>query len=233
MHRFRKSIGWLYAVALIVMAIFVVLAAYTNVPTAPNSKDELVFESLGFSLGSGLDASFDDQVALIRKVQFEIFKVAPLGAPIPDYSTREPADLIRHGQGQCYDRSRTLEKAFLYLGLESRHVFIIFKENLPFWRAVFKREQRSHAITEVKTSKGWLFVDSNMQWIALTRSGEPVDADGVWRQFSELDNPPPYLNNPWWAVRGMYSRKGQFYGAGIPFPEFNWHDFLTWFVLPQ
>jgi hypothetical protein len=138
---------------------------------------------------------------------------------------------MRYGQGLCFDRSRTFDKAFHYVGFESRHVYILYRENRPFWRAVFRYGQASHAVTEVKTSKGWMFVDSNSEWVAVTRQGEPVNADDVWRRFSEFENPPPYLKDPWWAIRGMYSRKGQFYGAGIPFPEFNWPDFLAWFVL--
>ena len=197
--------------------------------TTITSEDETVFKSLALDLGLG----FEDQVILIRKIQHAVFEKAPLGSGIPDYEPREPADLMRAGQGLCFDRSRTFDKAFDYIGLESRHVYILYKNNLPFWRAAFRYGQPSHAITEVKTSKGWMFVDSNAEWIAVTRQGEPVNADDVWRRFGEFENPPSYLKDPWWAIRGMYSRKGQLYEAGIPFPEFNWSDFLDWFVFQK
>lgn len=224
-HRVKKAFRWLLTINLCIIAVLFLLASYTNVSTTLTSEDQATFKGLGLGLG------FEDQVSLVRKIQHGVFAKAPVGSGIPDYQSREPADLMRYGQGLCFDRSRTFDKAFHYVGFESRHVYILYRENRPFWRAVFRHGQASHAVTEVKTSKGWMFVDSNSEWVAVTRQGEPVNADDVWRRFSEFENPPPYLKDPWWAIRGMYSRKGQFYGAGIPFPEFNWPDFLAWFVL--
>jgi len=229
----EKVFRWLLTIGLLVVAVFVILATYTNVPTNLSNQDKLIFEGLGLGSGAGAGASFEEQVALIRKVQTEVFKRAPLGDGIPDYQLREPFDLLRFGQGLCYDRSRTFDKAFTFLGLKSRHVYILYKKNLPFWQAIFEYGQPSHAVTEVKTSKGWIFIDSNSTWLALTRQGEPLNADDVWRRFEELDKPPPYLKDPWWAIRGLYSRRGQLYGAGILFPELNWSDFLSWFVLRE
>ncbi|MGB4347345.1 MAG: hypothetical protein WBJ21_13220 [Burkholderiaceae bacterium] len=224
-RRIKFFFKWLLAIMLLIGAAFFLLASYTNVATTLTNEDKIVFRRLGLGL------SFEDQISLIRKIQHGVFAKAPLGDGIPDYESREPADLMKFGQGLCFDRSRTFDKAFHYVGLETRHVYILYKNNLPFWRAVFKYGQPSHAVTEVKTSKGWMFVDSNTEWVAITRQGEPVNADDVWRRFEEFESPPPYLQHPWWAIRGMYSRKGQLYGAGIPFPEFNWQDFLAWFVL--
>lgn len=223
-NRFR----WLLTIVMVFVVTFVLLASFTNVPTKPTNEDVAVFGGLGLNIGLGLGLGFEDQVSLIRKVQKDVFAKAPLGEGIPLYESREPADLMRYGQGLCFDRSRTFDKAFTFVGLESRHVYILYKNKLPFWRAAFTYRQPSHAVTEVKTSRGWMFVDSNTEWVAITRDGEPVNADDVWRRFSEFENPPPYLKDPWWAIRGMYSRKGQLYGAGIPFPEFNWPDFLSW-----
>ena len=232
-RRIEKGFNWLLSIELLLLTILISLATYTNVPTLPDKEDKYIFNNLGMSEGAASGASFQDQLAMIRQVQTEVFKKAPLGNGIPNYKPREPADLMRYGQGLCYDRSRTFDKAFNFLGFESRHVYILYKNNLPFWKAAFHYGQPSHAVTEVKTSRGWMLVDSNTQWIALTRTGEPVNADEVWKRITEFDNPPNYLINPWWAIRGLYSRKGQFYGAGISFPELNWPDFLHWFVERQ
>lgn len=231
-QRIKKVTKWLLAVKIAALLIFAALAAYSNVPTWVTNTDKAVFKEMGLAKPNA-SLSFEQQVALIRRVQFETFKRAPLGDGIPDYQAREPADLMAHGQGLCFDRSRTFDKAFSYLGFESRHVYILYKGNSTFWRALFHKGQPSHAVTEVKTSKGWMFVDSNTPWVAITRQGEPVNADEVWQRFGEFDNPPPYLADPWWAIRGMYSRKGQLYGAGIVFPELNWVDFLSWWVLDK
>ena len=233
-YRLKKISNWILAFTLLAIAVFFILCAYTNVSTSVTPEDKLVFKKLNFDAGLGSTVSFSEQIAIIRKVQQVVFDRAPRGSVgIPDFEPREPADLMRFGQGLCFDRSRTFDKAFRYLGFESRHVYILYKGQLPFWRAISHYGQPSHAVTEVKTSKGWMFVDSNSEWVAITRQGEPLNADAVWRRYSELDDPPPYLQDPWWAIRGMYSRKGQFYGAGIPFPEFNWSDFLAWFVLQR
>lgn len=227
--RIKRGLKWLLGLAALLLASLTALAVYTNVSTAITEEDLVVFASLGLQQ-SQTSPTFEEQIALIRKVQKEVFKRAPLGEGIPENEAREPADLMRFGQGLCFDRSRTFDKAFNYLGMPARHVYLLYRENRTFGRAMFTYGQSSHAVTEVKTSKGWMFVDSNTEWIALTRNGEPVGADDVWKRYAEFDNPPPYLAQPWWAIRGLYSRKGQFYGAGVPFPELNWADFASWLV---
>ena len=173
-ERIKKAAKWLLAIQVALALVFVALATYTNVPTHVTSEDQAVFTEMG--LLKPRDAlSFEQQIAIIRKVQLDIFKRAPLGDGIPEYELREPADLMRFGQGLCFDRSRTFEKAFSFLGFETRHVYLMFKENTPLWRARFRRGHGRHAVTEVKTSKGWIFVDSNKPWVALTRQGEPVE----------------------------------------------------------
>ena len=211
------------------MAALVSLSVYTNVSTDVTEDDAAVFAEIGLRKPA-VPMSFEQEVALIRRVQQEFFKRAPLGEGIADYALREPADLMRAGHGLCYDRSRSFDKAFEFLGFESRHVYLLYQEDRSFLGALFRKGQSSHAVTEVKTSKGWMFVDSNTEWIALTPQGEPVNADGVWRRFGEFDHAPPYLDHAWWAIRGMYSRKGHLYAPYVPFPELNWHDFSEWLV---
>lgn len=226
--RIKNWTKWSLAFVTLVLAMFLGLAVYTNVPTEVTAEDIGVFREIGLHQPI-TPLTFEQQIALIRKVQSEVFKRAPLGDGIPGYEAREPADLMRRVRhGLCYDRSRTFDKAFKYLGLESRHVYLLYKGDKSFLSALFHRGQSSHAVTEVKTRKGWMFVDSNTEWVALTRQGEPVNADEVWRRYGDFAQAPEYLNSPWWAIRGMYSRKGHLYAPYVPFPEFNWPDFLGW-----
>lgn len=228
--RSKISIPRLFRLFLgISLAIFIGLLFANNVSTSVDDSDESVFTSIGFKK-PGKRLSYDEEIRLIREVQAEIFRRAPLGAGIPEYQAREPADLMRIGHGLCFDRSRTFDKLFSYLGFESRHVYILYKGDKSFLRALFSYGQSSHAVTEVLTSRGWLFVDSNTPWIAVTRKGEPVNADDVWRRFGEFEHAPEYLSFPWWAIRGLYSRKGQFYEPHIPFPELNLPDFVVWLI---
>ncbi len=92
------------------LAVFSALAFYTNVSTKLTAADVAVFTAIGLRK-PGASLSFEQQIALIRQVQAEIFARAPMGDGIPEYEAREPADLIRHGKGLCFDRSRTLDKA--------------------------------------------------------------------------------------------------------------------------
>ncbi len=225
-RKFFRGLSYLVAGGSLVLAGLVI---FTNVPTAVDNADKSVFVMLGFQRPAA-QLSFEEEIRLIRAVQTEIFRRAPLGEGIPEFEAREPADLMRIGSGLCYDRSRTFDKIFSHLGFETRHVYLLYKDNRSFLHALFRYRQPSHAVTEVRTSRGWLFVDSNTPWIAVTRKGEPVNADDVWQRFGEFEQAPEYLSHPWWAIRGLYSRKGQFYAPYIPFPQFNWPDFAAWLV---
>lgn len=222
---------WLRLIIVTVMIVVATLAIYTNVSTEPTEDDIKVFElQLGIHKPT-TSLNYNQQLTLIRSVQYAVWARSPFGKGIAPYENREPAALLRAGQGSCFDISRTYDKAFNYLGLKTRHVYLLFKEERSFPDALLRYQQSSHAVTEVKTSKGWLFVDSNSPWIAVTTAGEPINADTVWKRIDEFDAPPPYLNEPWWAIRGMYSRKGHLYTSwAVPFPELNWSDFVDWLI---
>jgi len=220
---------WLRYVFGGVVILFGALIYIKNVPVSLTASDIKSFKSMGF--GEPIqNLTFEQEISLIRRAQEVSFKLAPLGKPIPDFQPREISDLLEYGSGLCYDRSRSLDKFYSYLGFESRHVFILFKEGRSFFSAIFRKYQGSHAVTEVKTSRGWMYVDSNTPWIAITRSGEVVNADDVWKRFDEFDNPPPYLNQPWWAIRGLYTRGGRKYPPFISFPEISWPTFFNWAI---
>jgi hypothetical protein len=83
-------------------------------------------------------------------------------------------------------RSRFLEKAFIYIGLQTRHVF------------VFETDERSpmisflspgtNAMTEVKTSRGWILIDPLSRWIGLTADGRVLFADMLERDSKLVDS---------------------------------------------
>ena len=220
----------IFVVAGGIVFLFALLAYITNVPTDIRAGGQAVFKNELNLVPLQHPKSFADEILAIKTIQQRVFSKAPFGAGIPDYQTREPADLMRYGQGLCFDRSRTLDKAFEFIGLPSRHVYLLYRQDRGFWSAMFHYGQPSHAVTEVKTSKGWMFVDSNTEWIALTRDGQVMNADDVWKRAGEFDGMPDYLKESWWAIRGMYSRKGQLYPPYILFPDFNWPDFFSWLI---
>jgi hypothetical protein len=225
-QRWLRFFGGLFALLLIILSSLIYLK---NVHVNLTEEDIKTFEGLGFSKPTQ-NLTFEQEISLLRQGQEKIFKIAPFGKAIPDYQPREITDLLKYGSGLCYDRSRSLDQIYSHLGFESRHVFLLFKQDRSFFSAIFRKQQGTHAVTEVKTSRGWMYVDSNSLWIAITRSGEVVNADDVWKRFDEFDNPPPYLNQPWWAIRGLYTRGGRKYPPYIPFPEMSWPTFFNWAI---
>jgi hypothetical protein len=230
--RIKKYSKQLFLFKIFLLITITVLLIINNVSNTLTEEDKAVFKALGYTKPSK-PLSFEEEISLIKEVQFDVLKRAPLGEGIPENQSREPADLMKAKQGLCYDRSRTFDKVFQYLGFETRHVYLLYKQNKPFYSAIFHYGQQSHAVTEVKTTKGWMMIDSNTPWVAVTKLGDPINADDVWRRFAEFDHAPTYLNQPWWALRGVYSRKGQFYGGFLFFPEVNLNDFFSWLILRQ
>ncbi len=226
-----KKILW---AAVIGLCIFVSLAVINNVSVEITQDDRTTFSTISIPIPAKPTTqtlTYDAQIALIRKLQAEVFERAPLlpgDTGIPLYENREPKDLFKHRHGLCFDRSRSLDKLLNYYRFETRHVYILYKENKSFLGALLGYAHPSHAVTEVKTSKGWLLVDSNDPWIALTNGGEPVDAYQAQFHVNEFANMPEYFKKPYWVIVGLYSKRGQFYSSYSPFPELNWPTFFHW-----
>jgi hypothetical protein len=215
------------------IAIFFIFFV-TNVPVVVTRDDELIFRTvLGLEKPRHI-LTFEEEIFLIKKIQKMVLQLTPVGDPIPDYEPREPKDLLKKKSGLCYDRSRTYDKVFKFLGFETRHVYILYPEHpvtknvLPYWKAFFTPGTDSHAVTEVKTVKGWILVDSNSDWISITKNGLPINSDHIKTFSNEFSEVPKYFDRHFLAIRGLYSRRGQLYRPYFPVPQFNWIDFLLW-----
>lgn len=222
--------------ASLLAVLIIVLAFITNVPTEVNAQDDAAFRNtLGLTRQQG-PLTYSEEIELLHAMQRLVLERAPFGPGIPEYESREPTDLLRAREGLCYDRSRTFDKLFSWHGLKSRHVYVLFAEHpstgkpLGFWRAFLTLGTQSHAVTEVQTQRGWVVVDSNTLWISTTKDGEPVDSDSIRARWLEFDSPPSYFNRPYYSIRGMYSRRGQFYRPYVPFPQLNWPDYIAWLI---
>lgn len=225
-------IRFLSGVLLTVSVLFFI----TSVDTDFDGSDDLIFTNVFNLKKNHRGNTYEEELANIRNVQKLVMRIAPVGDPIPDYASREPADLVKHRSGLCYDRSRTYDKVYKWMGFETRHVYILYKDSLgestprfiaPI-RAFFSYGQSSHAVTEVKTSRGWVMVDSNSEWISVDSKENPVSMDDIWQSKAKFSVVPVYMLKPYWAIRGMYSRRGHLYRPYIPFPEFNLPDFVKW-----
>jgi len=178
--------------------------------------------------------TFSDEIDTIQAVQDAVLAHAPIDRGLPLGVPREPRSLYHARHGLCYDRSRTIEKALALLGYEARHVAVYStRDTGSSFVSLVTRGVASHAVTEVRTSKGWLVVDSNSRWFSLDSNGRPWSMADL--QNSVQSGSPPVawsamlpindiLARPFTYVIGLYSRHGRFYPPFTPLPDVNWRS---------
>lgn len=214
------------------------LAAAHNVPTALSATDRTTIEKLlataqqrDLKPGAAVGRPFAEQVAIVSAVQAAVLATAPVIAPIPVDREREPRDLVELGFGECFDRSRAIEKALTYVGLKNRHAAVYSTVRTGSVLMTYLTPQvMSHAVTEVLTDKGWMVVDSNVPWIGLTKDldvvslealqGNPQLRHASWHDLSKHD-PSVIFKSDFTYLIGLYSRHGRFYPPYDFIPDVN------------
>lgn len=209
----------------------VLLAATHNVSRAVTPAEAKAANALVPPMSNAHAGTFDEQVALILSVQDRVLAAAPIDKGIPQGEPRELPNLIRAGHGLCFDRSRAIETVLRSLGFETRHVSIYSTvDSGSALRSLAKPGTDSHAVTEVKTRRGWMLVDSNTRWAGLTADGAPLAMDAVRanprRRWSSLVKAPlpAIYQAPFTWVYGLYSRHGRFYPPYDAVPDVNWAE---------
>jgi len=144
----------------------------------------------------------------------------------------EPRALYEARAGLCYDRSRTLEKIFRSRGFQTRHVFVFSLTTLASpLRALLTPGVQTHAVTEVRTSRGWLVVGTNARWLSLDEAGQPIamaDFTGTRRWQPDMRAARNAIfDGPFGFVYGLYSRHGQFFPPFAPVPDIAWSEFAA------
>ena len=180
--------------------------------------------------------NFDEEIEAIRAIQLSVFKIASETRPLPKNQSREPADLIAAGYGNCNDRSRYLEKFYRLVGFETRYASLYSTDKTG---SALKSLMigggdlvRSHALVEVKTRKGWMFVDSVTPFVGLNDTNEPIALE-KWQNIQDKKNYKwskqpanseiyPLMNNDFTYIYGLYSRHGRFYPPYVPVPDVDW-----------
>lgn len=222
---------FLFFLALVAAALY-----YHRVDNSLTEEDR---EAIGRILREGKvepisgPGSYEREIRYILDVQRAVLGAAPGNAGIPFDGKREPRDLLAAKSGLCYDRSRTIEKILRHSGFETRHIAVYSTETTrsPF-RSLISRGVSSHSITEARTSRGWLVVDSNDPWVSLDRGGDPVPICGIRADVGRGEIPwgRPFPSDiygkPFTYVYGVYSRHGRFYPPFNPVPDVNYRELL-------
>ena len=206
-------------------------------PAHLTAEDKAIFARLVFPAPArGL--SYAEHIDIIRLVQSFVTDRFPNTVGVPEYQPREPEDLLAAGGGWCFDRARFIEKLLKFHGFEARHVFAIFLNrgglvrDDGLWRALVRRGSDSHALIEVRTSRGWTVVESNDKWISPSPRGEPVGMNDLKRYSREDFAAPSWFDRPFVWLIVLYSGGGQFSPPPppppfFPGPEFNWREVLS------
>ena len=180
--------------------------------------------------GFGDAASFAADVKAVLAVQDSIIRLADVDQEIPFDRQRDLKDVYELKRGLCFDRSRAIEQILTYLGFEIRHVAVYDTARNGALSAVLTPQNPSHALTEVKTAKGWMAVDPNVKWIGLSPAGEPlsvaklrtIDTKSAAWASEVTGRPHEIFSKPFVYIRGLYSRHGRFYPPYSPIPDVNW-----------
>ena len=175
--------------------------------------------------------TFAEEVALILLVQDRVLDASPEERGIALNQSSEITDLLRARHGACFDRSRAIETVLRSYGFRTRHASIYSTaEAGTALRALATPDTISHALTEVKTRRGWMIVDSKTRWAGLTADGRPLDlgevrkkADQKWSAAVKAPIPEIY-GAPFTYVYGLYIRHGRFYPPYNPIPDVNWAE---------
>lgn len=227
-----------YGLAGALIAAGVVVVTH-NVPADPTPSDKqyagLIITQAGYDpdhLKNTGSADFEAEVRAVVAVQDAVLKAAPDDRAIPFAHEREPKDIFELKHGLCFDRSRVIEKLLTWLGYEARHVAVYSTKELSWFRALLQPQVDSHAVTEVKTSKGWMVVDSNVRWVGLDAGRDAISLDelqdGRVREWApeSRDSIRGIFIGPFVHIRGLYSRHGYFYAPYTPVPDFNVGELL-------
>ena len=240
MVQVKKRRLWPWLLLLCLVAATIGVAYYFNVSKTLTEEDKTYIRLFlpGIPENAARNASYAEQIRLITLAQQAVSERTRGWAPIPHNHAREPKDLYIGRAGVCYDRSRTLEKMFMFLGMDSRHLALFQREpGVNPLVTLLRHHVPSHAISEVRTLHGWLMVDSNDMWLSIDAKGEPLSVHQMqqlyqsripvsWRlKVPVYDN--DFYNANCLAVYGLYSRHGHFYPPySPPIPDYRLRGLL-------
>lgn len=116
------------------------------------------------------------------------------------------------------------------MDFQVRHLALFPTQGRSVLKTLITKSVVSHAMTGVKTSRGWMLVDSNSAWMAVDRYGNPIDGEDIALGRASLLPQPKdlgsFFDKPFVMVYGLYSRHGRFYPPYVPLPDVNWVDFV-------
>ncbi len=224
------------------LAAIIFFCWYINVPKSVSSHEKIAIQTfLGSVNGADQfyinevqfdDLSFEDQVKQLQLLSETLLDSFPQGVAVPKNQNRSLRALLKNKEGQCYDRSYVFEAILRTKGAQTRHAYVFeTHSDESALQLLRKKKVKTHAVSEVKTKKGWIVVDPNVDWISLSATGEPKSLDCIcenresiqWDQPIFGDHIQLYSGNCR-VVYGLYSRHGRFFAPFNPIPDVNFRE---------
>ena len=171
---------------------------------------------------------YEEEINCIKNIQKSQLNLIEETKCREKYINLGSIEVIKENTACCFDRARITEQALQIYGFKVRHVHLNETAKRGYLN-LFIPKSKSHAVTEVLTSKGWLGVDSNEQFILLDRNNLPntyhtAISSGLINYHSEFS----FYKKPLTYVIGLYSRNGTFFEPYLPYvPEINFKDFFS------
>lgn len=224
--------AWVFLALTSLLVLVLYMHNVSVVPTTADRKYAKLLLAEYNVLPPKEQSDFNEELRFIRDVQRIVLTHAPGWKGIPLSQEREVQNLYNLKHGLCFDRSRAIEMILAVYGFEVRHVSVFAKVGGDGRLGTLLKSGPSHALSEVKTTKGWLTLDSNYMWSAVTSDLKPVSIEGLQRgygtfqwQESEVE-PEKILQSDFVRVYGLYSRHGRFYPPFNFIPDIAWSTFL-------
>lgn len=206
------------------LALLAIFLAWTNVDIEPTRDDVALFRET-FQQDRIDRSTFAREVETIRYIQAVVLGTIVHGGGDRHGESHLPREVFRLKLGMCYDRAFAMERFLRIAGFETRHVSVFDVSKHPA-AAILYRRVPSHALTEVRTSRGWMAVGSNREWLGLARSLHVMSVPQIMeRREQDFDyesvDLPDVLSSHARVIYGLYSRHGMFFPPYIPFPDVN------------
>ena len=235
----------LFLLCTIVVGV-VLLMAFSTKPT-PSAEDIRYINAFLKEWGinttpANVHASFEKEIEFIRSVQDSVVSRIK-HQEIEQNQYGNVRFYYQNRYGFCYDRVILMEKIFLYFNFNIRHVFVYYSEDTGTPEETtlshfFKKGTGSHALTEVKTSKGWMVIGSNADWMGVDEKGQPFTIRELKKNLYQTGVVPlteqPLHGMNFWEQRaprfryiyGVYSRHGHFLPPYNAVPDYNFRMLL-------
>ncbi len=208
--------------------LLVATGVASDVDTAVTEEDAAAVAGLHLDPLWGETPSFEAEVVCVQALRARLAAEAPDLTCVHEWGavSHEPAAFLSRRVGCCYDRSRTIEKALAHYGFAVRHLAVHATRRYPAPLNYVAPGVQSHSISEVETSQGWMVVDSNAAWVAVSDEGRPLDARALRTALRDGEDvhgvPDGYFGGRYTIAYGLYSRHGGFYPPFVGVPDVDW-----------